>query len=68
MSNNIQFEVLKSVATINGTQYPIYTGFLSPVNLKIIAEVPSFDKTKNHHQIAQDIHEPPVDQWQRPNN
>lgn len=66
MSNNIQFEVLKSVATINGTQYPIYTGFLSPVNLKIIAEVPSFDKTKNHHQIAQDIHEPPVDQWQRP--
>lgn len=62
----IKINVLKSITTINGSEYPIYTGFLPPVELIKIAEVPSFPKDKSHHQIAQDIHTPPVDQWQRP--
>jgi len=62
----ITFNTLKSISTINGCNYPIFIGFLSSENLKNIATVPSFSETKPHHQIALDIHHPPVDQWQRP--
>lgn len=63
---NITFNTLKSVSNINGSNYPIYIGFLSAENLKSIAHVPNFTEEKPHHQIALDIHHPPVDQWQRP--
>jgi len=62
----IKFDAIESIATINGHDYPMYCGFLSASILSEIAEVPSFDKNKDHHQIASDIESPPVDQWQRP--
>ena len=62
----ISVQALKSVAIINGKEYPMYCGFLSAADLREIAEVPSFAREKHHHQIASDIHNPPVDQWQRP--
>ena len=63
---NINVNALRGVSKINGNNYPMYCGFLSSDMLKTIAEVPSFAPTKQHHQIARDIHHPPVDQWQRP--
>ncbi len=62
----IQVDIIRGVAKINGKEFPMYCGFLSAVNLKEIAEVPSFSRTKPHHQIATDISHLPVDQWQRP--
>lgn len=59
-------EAVRGVATINGKNYPMYCGFLSAKELKEIAEVPSFLPDKPHHQIATDISQLPVDQWQRP--
>lgn len=64
--SRITFNTLKSISTINGSNYPIYIGFLSAENLKSIALVPNFAESKSHHQIALDILHPPVDQWQRP--
>ena len=63
---SIKVNALRGVSTINGSNYPMYCGFLSSDLLKTIAEVPSFSPNKQHHQIARDIHHPPVDQWQRP--
>lgn len=62
----IIIDSIKATATVNDKQYPIYCGFLSAVELKKIAEVPSFSRDKQHHQIATDISHLPVDQWQRP--
>ncbi len=62
----VNLTTVKASARINGRNYPMYSGFLSAEQLKRIAEVPSFSKTKAHHQIASDIFTPPVDQWQRP--
>lgn len=62
----LEFSALRGVARINGNSYPMYSGFLSSKELRTIAEVPSFERRKHHHQIASDIFQLPVDQWQRP--
>jgi len=63
---NIKIEVLKGQTTINGNPYPMFSGFLSAESLMKIAEVPSFDRNKSHHKIADDVIKPPIDEWQRP--
>ena len=62
----IKVDSIRGVASINGKQYPMYCGFLPAGDLIRIADVPSFSRNKPHHQIATDISQPPVDQWQRP--
>jgi len=64
----ITIETIKRSANINGTKYPMYSGFISAEKMVKIADVPNFYKKKDHHQIASDIFKPPVDQWQRPLN
>lgn len=62
----ITVEAIKGSAIINGIEFPMYSGFLSPEQMREIAGVPNFNRSKAHHQIATDISNPPVDQWQRP--
>lgn len=57
----VTMDAIRGVSEINGTKYPMYSGFLDAINLKLIAEVPSFEDDKPHHQIATDISHPPVD-------
>lgn len=63
---SITVDTKKGVANINGNNYPMYCGFLNALDIKTIAGVPSFQRDKPHHQIASDIINLPVDQWQRP--
>lgn len=62
----VKLSVIRGVTKINGNDYPMYSGFLEAAKLIEIAEVPSFDETKPHHQIADDVIKPPIDEWQRP--
>jgi hypothetical protein len=54
------------VSQINGNSYPMYSGYLSASMLRKIASVPSFARDKRHHNIAEDLSRPPIDEWQRP--
>jgi len=62
----LEIDVIKAAANINDYNYPMYCGFESSSKLITIADVPNFSPDKPHHQIASDISNPPVDQWQRP--
>ncbi len=66
MTLSLNFDAIRAISNINGNAYPMYSGFLSAKDIRTIAEVPSFARNKPHHQIASDIAQLPVDQWQRP--
>jgi len=63
---SITIDTMKETAFINNVEYPMFSGFLSADKIRLIANVPSFDEDKEHHQISTDISKLPVDQWQRP--
>jgi hypothetical protein len=46
--------------------YPIFNGFASAVDIRSIAETPSFSNATPHDQIGNNILTPPVKDWQRP--
>lgn len=64
--NIIKFKALRSIVKINSVDHYLYTGYLSAEDIMKIAVVPSFLVNKKHHKIANDVYQPPVDQWQRP--
>jgi hypothetical protein len=43
----------------------MYTRFIQASLLMQIAEVPSFDKTKSHYRIADEVVDQLIDEWQR---
>lgn len=63
---SISVDTIMRVSKINGNSYPMFSGFLNANELRQVAEVPSFLADKHHHKIANDIANPPVDEWQRP--
>ena len=49
-------------------ELPIFTTFISPSDLEELAEVPSFQTTDSHTDIAKNLKSPPTKDWQRPCN
>lgn len=62
----VNFSAMKGTVVVNGHDYDMYLGFLPASTLDGVAIVPQFDKDKKHFKIADDLRQPPVDEWQRP--
>lgn len=61
-----QIHALRQSITVNGSVFPIYVGFLPASELISIAVAPAFTSTTTHQQIATNILNPPINDWQRP--
>jgi DGQHR domain-containing protein len=57
---------MKAVVESGGRRYPLFMGFLAAEEIRRIASAPSFSPTTSHRDIAANILEPPVEDWQRP--
>ncbi len=62
----ITIHALKQVITSGSNSYPVFIGFSSAARILEVAEAPSFDERTTHTQIAGNILNPPIDDWQRP--
>lgn len=50
----------------DGAKFPLYTGFSTPSQLKMLAVAPSYETGTSHSDIASDVLGTPVKRWQRP--
>ena len=64
----IMIECLKEEIMSGTSQFPIFISFIPAEDILKIAEVPSFKKTTNNHDIAENVLTPPIKDWQRPLN
>jgi len=62
----VAMQTLKSVVHVDGTPYPLYVGFVSAADLIRITDVPSFSDREGHADIARNVLNPPLKDWQRP--
>ncbi|WP_345501333.1 ParB N-terminal domain-containing protein [Pedococcus ginsenosidimutans] len=61
--------VIRALQTMlsDGTKsFPIYLGYLAADQLKSVAEVPSFNPNSGNADIARNVLNPPIKNWQRP--
>jgi hypothetical protein len=57
---------LQTMLSDGSKTYPIYLGYLAADQLKMVAEVPSFNPQSGNADIARNILNPPIKNWQRP--
>ena len=62
----MEVQVLHQIIKSGSRSFPIYIGFIKAEDLLKIAEVPNFSESTPHRDIAQNVYNPPVKQWQRP--
>ena len=63
---SISFNALRSVTSIHGREYVMYSTFITPNKLIEFSSVPSYEIDAEHHDISSRLREPPVSKWQRP--
>ena len=51
---------------VTSSVYPLFCGFSSARDLKLVSQAPAYSETTPHQAIAAMIAQPPVDDWQRP--
>src|SRR4051794_10841999 len=64
----MKIECLQQHVTSGGKTYPIYIGFASAQDIARVAVAPAFSRNTPNQQIAQNISQQPVRDWQRPLN
>lgn len=62
----MEINTLKATIEVNSTGYILYTGFMVANEIPKYCRVPSFDKEKDGFQIATDLVNNELDEWQRP--
>ena len=62
----MRIQTLTKKIKTNSRSYPIYIGFLSAKDILKIAEVPNFNLSTSHKEIAGNLRKSPVTKWQRP--
>ena len=62
----MKIKALKTLLTDGTKQYPIYLGYLPARDLRKVSSVPSFDAGSDNAEIARNVLNPPVKDWQRP--
>jgi hypothetical protein len=62
----MKIHALEQIVVSGASSYPIYVGFVKAEDLLSVSEVPSFRETTPNHDIASNVLNPPVKEWQRP--
>ena len=62
----IAVNCLKTVVVSGQRRYPLFVGFMTAADIAKVAEAPSFNKETTHSDIAVNVLQPPVKEWQRP--
>jgi hypothetical protein len=62
----VTIKALRTVITDGAKQYPIYLGYLPATELASVSEVPSFSGASSNADIARNVLNPPIKDWQRP--
>lgn len=57
---------LQTMLSDGAKSYPIYLGYLAADQLRSVAEVPSFNPQSGNADIARNVLNPPIKNWQRP--
>lgn len=62
----VEISCLKAEVESGSRRYPVFIGFLEAEAVASIAAAPSFSPSTPHRDIAVNVLEPPVEDWQRP--
>ncbi|MFJ2520479.1 hypothetical protein ACIOWF_16025 [Cellulosimicrobium cellulans] len=62
----VTIKALRTVLTDGVKYYPIFLGFLEAESLAQVSEVPSFGPASSNADIARNVLNPPIRDWQRP--
>jgi DGQHR domain-containing protein len=59
---------IKQVVTSGTRRFPLFIGFSTAEELARVAEAPSFDRNTPNRGLAENVLDPPIEDWQRPLN
>ena len=62
----VTIKALRTVLNDGVKQYPIFLGYLTAEELSTVSEVPSFGQSSSNADIARNVLNPPIRDWQRP--
>ena len=62
----VEMQTLSQTAYVDEIPFPLYIGFLTAAQLKTVTDVPSFDEAQTNAEIARNVLNPPLKDWQRP--
>lgn len=62
----VTIKALRTMLDDGVKQYPIFLGYLTAQELATVSEVPSFGQSSSNADIARNVLNPPIRDWQRP--